>query len=230
MSQNIIDIEEFSKENKPIPQGCKYKIKIDKAKYVVDQSTITGREILELAGKTPYTKWQLNQRLKGGSVIKVGYDDVVDLTTPGIEKFQTLPLDQTDGEELRKQFSLPEEDMEFLENINIRYETIVERNTRWLLLLNFSVPIGYNNKSVKAAFKIDNGYPVSQLDMVYFSPPLARNDNRQIKALSNQVIDGVIFQRWSRHRTPQNPWRPGVDDLSTHISLAKYWLDRELLN
>lgn len=226
MTIQVIDIEQCSMENKKVPHGHHYKIKVDKTKYVVESSTITGREILELAGKTPYDRYLLNQRNKGGGVIKIGYDEVVDLTQPGIEKFQTLPLDQTDGE-LRKQFSLPEEDQEYLNNLNADYETIVERNQRWLILYDFSVPDGYNASKVKAAFKIEPAYPQTQLDMVYFYPALIRQDNKQIKALSNQVIDGVNYQRWSRHRTGKNPWRPGVDDLSTHITLAKHWLERE---
>lgn len=230
MNIDIIDIEEYSKENKKVPAGCKYQIKVDKTKYIVEKSTITGREILELAGKNPYTKWLLNQRVKGGGVLKIGYDEVVDLTTPGIEKFQTLPLDQTDGEELRKQFSLPEEDMEYLESLALDFETIIDGNAKWLILYNYKVPQGYNFSETQAAIKIENGYPVTQLDMIYFNPPLMRNDAKPIRALANMVIDGRNFQRWSRHRTPQNPWRAGVDDLSTHLSLAKYWLEREFNN
>jgi hypothetical protein len=230
MNIDIIDIEEYSKENKKVPAGCKYQIKVDKTKYIVETSTITGKEILELAGKTPYAKWLLNQRLRGGGVLKVGYDDVVDLTAPGIEKFQTLPLDQTDGEELRKQFSLPEEDIEYLNTLNVEYETFIENKTRWLLLHEFLIPEGYNQTKVKAALRIEMGYPLTQIDMIYFSPSLNRLDNRQIRNLSNLIIDGEPFQQWSRHRTSQNPWRAGVDDLSTHLTLAKYWLEREFYN
>lgn len=91
-----IDIEEFAKNNKPVPKGKKYKIRVDRTKYVTDKECLTGREILELAGKTPHNRYQLNQKVKG-SVQKVGYDEKVDFTTPGIERFMTLPLDQTEG-------------------------------------------------------------------------------------------------------------------------------------
>ncbi len=91
-----IDIEEFAKKNKPVPNGKRYKIKVDREKYVTDQECLTGKEILTLAGKTPHTRYQLNQRIKG-SVQKVGYEEKVDFTTPGIERFMTLPLDQTEG-------------------------------------------------------------------------------------------------------------------------------------
>jgi hypothetical protein len=58
---------------------------------------MTGREILILAGKTPPERFQLNQRFKGGRVVKVGYDQKVCFTEPGIERFMTIPLDQTEG-------------------------------------------------------------------------------------------------------------------------------------
>tara|TARA_R110002096_G_scaffold312051_1_gene506320 strand:- start:3703 stop:3990 length:288 start_codon:yes stop_codon:yes gene_type:complete len=91
-----IDLEDFAKEGKQVPKGEKYKIRIDREKYVTEEECLTGKEILILAGKTPYTKYQLNQRSKG-SVTKVEYSEKVDFTTPGIERFMTLPLDQTEG-------------------------------------------------------------------------------------------------------------------------------------
>ena len=94
--EEIIDIEMYAKEGKNPPKGKKYKIKVDGSEYVVPQS-LKGREILELAGKKPIERFQLNQRLKGGVVKKIGYDEIVDFSTPGIEKFMTLPLDQTEG-------------------------------------------------------------------------------------------------------------------------------------
>jgi len=58
---------------------------------------MTGREILTLAGKIPPESFQLRQKLKGGTVRKIGLDDNVDFTEPGVEKFMTIPLDQTEG-------------------------------------------------------------------------------------------------------------------------------------
>jgi hypothetical protein len=64
--------------------------------------------------------------------------------------------------------------------------------------------------------------------MVYFYPALARTDGIRIGATETvQLIDGKGFQRWSRHRTPQNPWRVGHDNLGTHIILIEDWLERE---
>ena len=128
---------------------------------------------------------------------------------------------------MRRQFQLPEADREHLDARGLQWETITDGGSRWLLLHDFSVPAGYNAVHIIAAVMIGATYPDAQLDMVYFFPPLARTDGGAIGALSNQVIDGKMFQRWSRHRTPQNPWRPGEDDLATHLALVEHWLERE---
>lgn len=74
-----------------------YIIMIDRNTYKVEQECMTGKEILTLAGKTPVERFQLNVRYKGGKVSKVGYDQTICFSEPGIEKFMTLPLDQTEG-------------------------------------------------------------------------------------------------------------------------------------
>ena len=95
--EEYIDIEEYAKTGKTPPKGKKYLIKVDKALYKIKVETLTGREILNLAGKTPVERFQLNQKQRGGVVKKIGYSETVDFTTPGIERFMTIPLDQTEG-------------------------------------------------------------------------------------------------------------------------------------
>ncbi|MBL7889724.1 MAG: multiubiquitin domain-containing protein [Bacteroidia bacterium] len=95
--KEIIDVEEFAKAGKEVPKGKRYQIRIDREKYIVNVECMTGREILQLAGKVPVEKFQLNQKLKSGEVKKVGYDEKVCFTKPGIERFMTLPLDSTEG-------------------------------------------------------------------------------------------------------------------------------------
>jgi hypothetical protein len=95
--KDFIDLEEFALADKKPPKGTKYLIKIDKKKYKVTVGNMTGREILELAEKTPAENFQLRLKKKGGNVRKIGLDERVDFTEPGIEKFMTIPLDQTEG-------------------------------------------------------------------------------------------------------------------------------------
>jgi hypothetical protein len=95
--KEIIDVEEHAKNGKGVPKGKRYQIRIDREKYTVDVECMTGREILTLAGKVPVEKYQLNMKLKGGEVKKVGYDEKICFTMPGLERFMTLPLDSIEG-------------------------------------------------------------------------------------------------------------------------------------
>jgi len=128
---------------------------------------------------------------------------------------------------VRRQFLLPEADVDYLNARGLQWETIIEGSWRWLLVYDHPVPDGYNVNRATTAISISAGYPDAQLDMVYFYPQLTRQDGGAIGALSSQMIDGKSFQRWSRHRTGANPWRPGEDDLATHFTLVEHWLERE---
>jgi hypothetical protein len=129
---------------------------------------------------------------------------------------------------MRRQFLLLESDSRYLDVSGYQWETLSELGSLWVLVHGFPVPAGYNHRQVTAAVMIPANYPDVSLDMVFFFPALVRLDGRAIAATCEQMIDGKSFQRWSRHYTPDNPWRPGVDDLSTHLALVSYWLEREL--
>ena len=84
-----IDIEECSKNGCRPPKSKKYSIRIDGDKYRVSSQKITGADILALAGKND-TEWSLNQKLHGGKREKIKAEDTVDLTCPGLERFETV--------------------------------------------------------------------------------------------------------------------------------------------
>jgi hypothetical protein len=93
----VIDIEAFARKGERPPTGNKYRIRVDKTVLVVDGPTITGRHILELANRIPVERYRLDQKLRGGETRKIELETVVDLTTPGLERFMSIPLDQTEG-------------------------------------------------------------------------------------------------------------------------------------
>jgi hypothetical protein len=128
---------------------------------------------------------------------------------------------------MRHEFQLPAADEAFLNSLGRPWEAIVDAGVRWVLIHQRVVPTGYTVASVSEAHRIDTGYPDTQIDMVYFLPPLHRSDGRAIGAQSTQQIGRDTWQRWSRHREPGFPWRPGVDDLSSHLLLVDHWLERE---
>jgi hypothetical protein len=92
-----VDVEEYGKRGERPPRARRYRIRIDKALFVVDHATVTGRELLTLAGKVPPERFEIFQKLHGGQMKKVGPDEKVDLSEPGIERFATIPLEVTEG-------------------------------------------------------------------------------------------------------------------------------------
>ena len=71
-------------------------IKIDGTEYQVNVPSLTGEQILELAGKT-YDTYSLNQKLKSGRRIKIHKEDLVDLTDSELDRFETAPLQAQQG-------------------------------------------------------------------------------------------------------------------------------------
>jgi hypothetical protein len=128
---------------------------------------------------------------------------------------------------MRRQFELPSFDTQYLGTTGLEWETIVEGAGRWLLLHNWPVRAGYNVERVLVALQLPPGYPDAAVDMAYFYPHLSRKDGKSINALADHALDGRSFQRWSRHRTDAAPWRPGEDDVSSHLVLVEDWLARE---
>ena len=93
----VIDLDEYAQNGKQIPKCEKFKIRIDNEKYVVKTDEMSGLQLLELAHKSPADQFAIFQRLRGGQTQKIEFDDTVSFLTPGIERFMTLPLDQTEG-------------------------------------------------------------------------------------------------------------------------------------
>lgn len=96
---NEINIEEFTKENPRSrkPQARFYIIRIDRENRRVEESELTGAQILALVNKTPQSH-KLFQKFHGGETKVVEPSDTVSFVDPGIERFTTIPKDATEGE------------------------------------------------------------------------------------------------------------------------------------
>ena len=92
-----VDIESTASTGQRRPRARQYRIRVDRERFLVDVPTMTGREIIELASRTPPENWLLSQKLHGGKVLNIALDMVVDFRAPGVERFMTLPKDQTEG-------------------------------------------------------------------------------------------------------------------------------------
>jgi len=128
---------------------------------------------------------------------------------------------------LRRDFELLPDDEKFLEDYGLPWEAVAD-GSQWVLIHDFPTQGDYNHETVTAAIRLETGYPNTELNMVYFYPHLVRRDGHPIGATNaTQGIAGKTFQRWSRHRTKENPWVVGRDHLGTHVILVEDWLARE---
>ena len=68
-----------------------------------------------------------------------------------------------------------------------------------------------------------------RFDATRLNPPLALRTGRTIACVQAvEKIDGLDWQRWSRHRTGSCVWKPGVDNLESHFAYVQDWLVREI--
>jgi hypothetical protein len=226
----VVVIEEFAKRGEKPPRAKTYVVRIDKKTYHIHKPDPTGEELLAAAGKTS-AGYKLYQVFRGKQPEPVAPGQHVDLRAHGVERFTTVPKDPGEGsvaEAARRDFALGEADADSLDAMKLHWSTITEPGgTLFLVIEGWKIPPGYNVTEATLALVIPRGYPDTQVDMAYFSPALARQDGKRINNLTSVTWAIGEFQQWSRHRTQQNPWRPGVDDLSTHLSLVDDWLRRE---
>jgi Prokaryotic E2 family E/Multiubiquitin len=224
----IVDIEEHGKTCKPVPPARKYKVRIDKSYFELFTPFTTGKKLLVIANKQPIEKFDIYKVVSTNpQPQKINdLDAEINLREKCLVRFVTLPKEQQEGRGNRIGFSLPADDVEFLDNNSLLWEAIVQQS-HWLLIKDHPVPEGYNVSTVDIVLLIPPSYPAGEIDMAYFYPPLQKKSGRTIGAISYQIIDGKNFQRWSRHRKP-GEWRPGLDDISTHLLLVNNWLVNDL--
>jgi hypothetical protein len=129
---------------------------------------------------------------------------------------------------MRREFVLPEGDAELLDDSGLQWEAITEGASKWLIIRSIPVPSAFVASTTSVAIQIPTGYPAAGLDMAFFSPPVRRVDGGSIPCTeATQNIDGLLWQRWSRHYTSANPWKIGEYNILTHYLLCLSWLDRD---
>lgn len=84
-----VDLKEFAHAGRRPPRGRRYRLKVDTDRITVTNETVTGRQILELAGRTPVDDFVLILLLRGEDNEIIQLDEEIDLTRPGLERFVT---------------------------------------------------------------------------------------------------------------------------------------------
>ncbi|WP_124979094.1 E2/UBC family protein [Nonlabens xiamenensis] len=224
--QEVLDIEDCYCEGSQPYITFKYRFKVNRIKYETLLEKLTREQIIEFTGKDP-AKSRL-RIVKNGKPTIVEKGEIIDLTEKGVERFILEPLDCTEGFVAKDCLHrLTHEDELFLNHLPNKVDFISERNLDWVILRNFELPDGYNHKVADVAIMIHPQYPVSQLDMIYFSPCLQRADGKHIGALTNRSLEGKTYQQWSRHRNAANKWDPNVDNVESHLDLMMANLELE---
>jgi hypothetical protein len=221
------DIESHCDGGEGPPRAGAYAIRIDDKRYVVRAKSLTGREILKLAGKNS-TEWLLNQKIRK-QFVPIAPDQVVDFTACGVERFTTLPNEQSEGRpQVRRQFALPESDTEVLDAAGLAWETVIDQGNHWVVIHRVPLPDAFVARETSVAIRIPALYPPAALDMAYFAPPVQRADGKLINRTEASVnIEGAAWQQWSRHYSSANPWKPNEYNVFTHFLLCQSWLQRE---
>lgn len=227
---DVVNIEEYGKSCKEVPVARIYQVKVDKVLKDWTKPVISFEEIVKI-GKGNEAQAKDYNVLKFMSndpkPIPLKPDDVVNLAERCLLRFVVQPKTQDDGRGARRTFSLPQEDVEFLDKQGLLWETLLENGSTWLIIHDYPIPEGYNVLKAIVALRIPPHYDAAQIDMAYFHPALQKKSTHAINAVSNLPIDGKDFQQWSRHRK-SGEWIPGVDNVSTHLSLVDNWLLTDL--
>lgn len=89
--EEVINLQEYSKTDRKPPVGKRYQVLVDQELIIIDKEKATGREILLKAGKKPPECFSLYLKRKGCEPDRISLDELVDLTSPGVEIFFTKP-------------------------------------------------------------------------------------------------------------------------------------------
>jgi Prokaryotic E2 family E/Multiubiquitin len=188
-------------------------------------------DALHKAGFEDANAWIITLKVEGLPKRQIMPTDVIDLRTRGIEKVRLTPKHVDNGEAhsaLRLDFNLLSVDQVYLDNLGLAWETVVEGEHRWLVISEYPVLDGYQVRKVKLALLVPLPYPQAQIDMFHVSPALTKTDGGAIPNLMQQVIGGVPFQTWSRHRGRDSAWNPYRDNIVTHLALVESAIAKEV--
>ena len=91
----IEDLEECAKEDRVPRDGYRFRIRIDDSRFVVTDPMITGRQLLDEAGKRPVEDFLIFLKLRNGLLEEIRLDETTDLRRRGVEQFLTFKSDRS---------------------------------------------------------------------------------------------------------------------------------------
>lgn len=206
-----------------------WKLNIQGEVYEFSKPIVSVREAITAAGLDPNQSWQIFLIVRDKPKQTLNISDDINLRPEGIEKLRLTQTDVTNGElalPLRREFKLLPRDEQHLDAAGHRWETrLTSEGGRWLVISNYQLPAGYSVPTVDLALMIPSTYPSTAMDMFYLYPAVHLANGTPIGQTEATVhIDGIGFQRWSRHRA----WNPSVDNVMTQLAMADGCLHKEV--
>lgn len=89
----VIDLEEYSREERQPPVGRRYRVKVDSQHFIFDHHLVLGKDVLSAAGFSPVECYKLYLKLRNCDFELVALSETVDLSKPGIEHFIVKPTE-----------------------------------------------------------------------------------------------------------------------------------------
>jgi Prokaryotic E2 family E len=190
--------------------------------------TIVARDAITKAGFDPEAGWIIVLKVAGAPRKEIDLNTVIDLRHSGIEKLRLTPRQINNGEAAaprRHDFGLLPQDEAHLDQLGLRWETILDGGRRWLIIRAYSLATGYTVPTTDIAIEVPVSYPGAQLDMFYCHPHLTLANGHAIPQVQTvESVAGIGFQRWSHHRQ----WDSARDNVATHLTLVDESLRREV--
>ena len=159
------------------------KVQIDKKYFKAPNSLMTGYDVLHLAEKLPPDNYAIYLKVEGGQPERIGLDETVDLSRPGVERFVTLPLDQTEGLGARRDFGLPDEDVDWLISKSHRFEFVAEAG-----VLREERVRDLSFKSLQSKFRV-----VVKRQLRSCAARTSDRDERHLRPNSLQYMEFVLY-------------------------------------
>ena len=91
LTEELVDLEELARNEHHVPHARRYRIKVDQTYHEVRQPEISGEVILKLAGKIGDLVYEVVQHFRGGREERIADHQNVNLRTPGVERFTSVP-------------------------------------------------------------------------------------------------------------------------------------------
>lgn len=206
-----------------------WKLNIQGEVYEFSKPIVSVREAISASGLDPNQSWQIFLIVRDKPKQALTIEGQIDLRPAGIEKLRLTQKDVSNGEAampVRREFKLLERDEQHLSAAGHRWETrLTSSGGRWLLIHDYQLPPGYSEEVVQLALSIPSTYPSTAMDMFYMYPAVRKTDGVLIPQTEATVdVDGVLFQRWSRHRA----WSPTTDNVMTQLAMADGCIHKEV--